>query len=1215
MLDEEFSFLTWMGGTIRVRVVRGGASNLTHEQRVRGDVAAQELRLGMEWGDAPILRAARELHQALFGLGSFQAPLLDGTTETQAPLRRVIEDLQQAFQAGRLVVTQGAVPLLGIAPEFELVARERPPASEAPLPSIARPPPPSQLTFFEVRFVDEVGQAIGGLEVEFAAGARTESTSTNPAGVALLENVTSMSASVGVVSTEALGEILDPRWGAVRTGTAPTGVNTTTFPFTGSDIAGVALKPAVPNTVVITPALGTLFVELWDKTGRVRYQGGGYSIEGPVSLSGEVDEKGRLLHEDVPRGDYQLTLTVEIDAGKGETFVDEYTSPLVVLEAKDQPQVRMLGVLPRVVMARMRGLLFDTNKSFLLPSAIEAVVQIRGIYQANNPSELLIVGHTDTTAQPDINDPLSVERADSIKAYLEDDVDAWLANYDLSGKKRWGSREDRLMISATPDFASRPAGENLIVWYQRTRDLEVDGIAGKQTRTALITEYMALDGVKLSEEPEFKLSIQTHGAGENFPLKDTGFELDQKAADEREDPFDRRVELFFFDPEFKITPAPGAPDGDEYLEWRKRSAENDDFPIEGVGRKLTQVEFDDALFRTDSCVILPEGERPDAEEHESLTTSGLVATVLRFNADHKQPGPKLLVAGHTDTTADVEFNQTLSEERARVALALLVGDRDEFRNLCDARHQVADYKQILSWVDAAFPDLAFGCKPAAIDDNSATGIEPVRRFQEGYNRNKADLGATGPDLDPDGDMGPLTWGAIFDVYEFALAQELQLELEELADLRELLLFVDDANRSLGFSEHHPIEAVGKDNFRSQTNRRVEVLFFDVGEEPDVELAKDEPDISELYIPGFYERIPLTPGTLPSPDRSLVAARLPTRFSKGRTFPKPSALPLLSVVLEEAAKRPGAKILIIGHADGVGSEPTNQALSLARADAVQALLTKDEAFFKKRFEEPDPVAKWDWEEVQWMLYGVRFEGVPHYVGSADNHAGPLTQDAVGRFQLLTDDLHSHSAMDKRSLERLIQQYFELLPDQLDPARITTLGAGSTHPPLPFGVVSPPPDPEQAIPAELESPDLRRVEIFIVEGTLHPPIKAFPIPASDDFKTYSRWVLAAQQELTAEPAAQFLQVVDKLGRPVSGQSVTISRVEDGEEEAVLTPVASATTNKLGLAEFQSEPGLLQLESSVDGQLFAEFVVFHPDDECGVNMFLPDLRFPFVRSEEES
>lgn len=1214
MLDEEFSFLTWVGDTIRVRVARFSAPILTHEQRVRGAIAAREIRLGLEWHFGPIVRVAQQLYEAAYGLGPFPRSTLDDATDPPASVARLVEGIQDAFESGRLLVIEGAMPLLGIPPEHELTLRERALDIELPQASIARPAPADQLTFFEVRFVDEIGQPIGGLEVELKSGSQTETLSTNPAGVALLEDASSMSASVAVVSTEALGELLEPRWAEPRSGIPPSGVNTQTFAFTGSDIRGVSLKPAVPNTVVITPALGTLFVELWDKTGRVRHTGGTYRIDGPVSLSGEVDAQGRLLHANVPRGDYELTLTVEIDAGKGETLVDEYTSPLVVLEANSEPQVRMLGVLPRVVMARMRGLLFDTNKSFLLPSAIEAMVQIRRIYLANNPSELLIVGHTDTTAEPAINDPLSVERAKSIKAYLEDDVDAWLANYELTGKKRWGSREDRLMISATPDFASRPAGENLIVWYQRTRDLKVDGIAGKQTRTALITEYMALDGIKLSEEPELKLSIHTHGAGENFPLKDTGFELDQRAVDGREDPFDRRVELFFFDPEFKIMPAPGAPDGDEYLEWRKRSLENDDFPIEGVGRKLTQVELDDALFRSDSCVVLPEGERPDTADHESLTTAGLVATVLRFNADHAQPGPKLLVAGHTDTTASVEFNQTLSEERARVALALIVGDRDEFRSLCHARHQVADYKQILSWVDAAFPELAFGCKPSSIDNNSTTGVEPVRRFQEGYNRNKAEIGATGPDLATDGDIGPLTWGAIFDVYEFALARELQIELEELAELRQLLVFVDDANRALGFSEHHPIEAVGKNNFRSQANRRIEVLFFDVGEEPDVELAKDEPDISELYIPGFYERIPLNPGALPSPDRSLVAARLPTRFSKGRTFPKPSALPLLDVVLQESSKRPAAKILIVGHADGVGSEPTNQALSLARAEAVKALLTKDRAFFQKRFEEPDPIAKWDWEEVQWMLYGVRFEGVPHYVGSADNHAGPLTQDAVARFQLLSDDLPSHSSMDKQSLERLIQQYFELLPARLDPARIITLGAGSTHPPLPFGVASPPPDPDET-PAELESPDLRRVEIFIFEGTLHPPIKAFPIPATEDFKTYARWVLAVQEGLTAEPAEQFLQVVDKLGRPVSGHAVQISRVEDGDEAPVLTPVASVTTNALGLAKFQSEPGLLQLESTAGGESFAEFVVFHPDDECGVNMFLPDLRFPFVRSEEES
>src|SRR5690606_14745589 len=97
--------------------------------------------------------------------------------------------------------------------------REEFPLAEAPLPPIARPPPPDRITFFEVRFVDEIGQGIGGLEVGFSAGPRFEAATTNPAGVATLEDVTRMSASVRVVSVEQLEEILDPRWAAPRTGT------------------------------------------------------------------------------------------------------------------------------------------------------------------------------------------------------------------------------------------------------------------------------------------------------------------------------------------------------------------------------------------------------------------------------------------------------------------------------------------------------------------------------------------------------------------------------------------------------------------------------------------------------------------------------------------------------------------------------------------------------------------------------------------------------------------------------------------------------------------------------------------------------------------------------------------------------------------------------------------------------------------------------------
>lgn len=604
MSEPEIAFPTPLGDVVRVRVVQAVSAALTREQRFRNRTALGVLRFGLDVGDPASALAAERLHRALHGRDGF---VVTEPGAAGASFRRgLLLELEQAFELGRLLVTAGALPLLGVPAEFELSAsRPRPPAPPPPAPPPARPP--AELTLFDVRFVDEIGQAIGGIEVEFNAGARQETLSTNPAGVALLEDVEGSSATVSVVDLEALEDILEPRWATVRAGTAPGGVNTKTFAF-GSALSGISLKPAVPNTVVVTPVFGKLSVELWDKIGRVRHADTEYSIEGPASFSGKTDEVGRLLHEEVPPGDYELTLKVDINRllkeGEGgdsiESDVREFKAPLVVLEGSDSsPEVRLVGAYRSVVMARVRGMLFDTNKNFILNRAIPDLKGIRRVYELNNPGELLLVGHTDTTAQPSINDPLSVERADSVRAYLEDDVDAWLAMFgsDKPESKRWGEREDLQMIEALPDASSRDPEQDPVRWFQATRRLEVDGIAGDETRRQLIFEYMRLDGTTLRDNPDFDIEITTHGCGENFPLDDTGEELDSNPPDEKEDQLDRRAELFFFDREFGIDPpVPGKNSpkgGTQYPEWRKRATIVEDFAVEGdVPHDLRLLGFD-----------------------------------------------------------------------------------------------------------------------------------------------------------------------------------------------------------------------------------------------------------------------------------------------------------------------------------------------------------------------------------------------------------------------------------------------------------------------------------------------------------------------------------------------------------------------------------------------------------------------------------------------
>jgi outer membrane protein OmpA-like peptidoglycan-associated protein len=230
---------------------------------------------------------------------------------------------------------------------------------------------------------------------------------------------------------------------------------------------------------------------------------------------------------------------------------------------------------PRIVQARLTGMWFDTSKTFLLPTARHSLQRIGELYKANPESDLLIVGHTDSEGSAAYNDQLSLERAEATVAYLTDDVDGWYGWYgdDKPAAKRWGRVEDELMIEAVADDEGVAIdGADPVRWFQRTRGLTEDGIAGPITRKALIKEYMDLDNTTLPAD----IRVTTHGCGEHFPAKQT---TDGVAEQEN-----RRVEIFFFDnpsrppdrPDGILPPPPGANSsagGREYPEWVLRTRE------------------------------------------------------------------------------------------------------------------------------------------------------------------------------------------------------------------------------------------------------------------------------------------------------------------------------------------------------------------------------------------------------------------------------------------------------------------------------------------------------------------------------------------------------------------------------------------------------------------------------------------------------------------
>lgn len=260
----------------------------------------------------------------------------------------------------------------------------------------------------------------------------------------------------------------------------------------------------------------------------------------------------------------------------------------------------------------------------------------------------------------------------------------------------------------------------------------------------------------------------------------------------------------------------------ELTALRKRPKE---LPVEGAeapGRRGFLLEMEDLHFHHDSAVLLPDHPREDGGDHGERLT-GLSVLLTCYLQAEAFPSQKLLVAGHTDTTGADEYNLTLSRQRAQNVYLALTGDRAGWVESCEAKHTTADVQQIVHWARETF---GWECDPGPVDDKAGPKTKAgVEAFQERYNQ------AFDPSISVDGIVGPQTWGAVFDCYDFAQAQYLGTDAEGLARRRAGLTFLTPP--FVGCGEHHPIEAVGKDVYRSDVNRRVEVVFFDPEEVPEL----------------------------------------------------------------------------------------------------------------------------------------------------------------------------------------------------------------------------------------------------------------------------------------------------------------------------------------------------------------------------------------------
>jgi len=263
--------------------------------------------------------------------------------------------------------------------------------------------------------------------------------------------------------------------------------------------------------------------------------------------------------------------------------------------------------VPQVTCVRLFGALFPLGKTFVLPPVLEGIRIARSLYDAMPEATLLAVGHTDTTGDPDQNVSLSLERAKAMIAFLQDDVDAWLAYYDdaVGGSTQWGREEDLAMLSALPygqppyygEHHTEHAFEAAVRRFQDSYGLQVDGKPGSETRRALVTAYMAADETSLPEG----VTAVAHGCGESF--------LEVETPDDTLEPQNRRVDVFLF--REAIDPQPrgdtSGADDPSYRTWREKVEDERTFTPtdDGLGTVViaTDIELEHAEIAGVSFVL------------------------------------------------------------------------------------------------------------------------------------------------------------------------------------------------------------------------------------------------------------------------------------------------------------------------------------------------------------------------------------------------------------------------------------------------------------------------------------------------------------------------------------------------------------------------------------------------------------------------------------
>ncbi len=367
-----------------------------------------------------------------------------------------------------------------------------------------------------------------------------------------------------------------------------------------------------------------------------------------------------------------------------------------------------------------------------------------------------------------------------------------------------------------------------------------------------------------------------------------------------------------------------------------------------VRPKVFVLDVEDSHFNFDRRVLLPDLASVDGStpvlDTRRVTGLGVIYAALYHAKGHTAQG--LFVTGHTDPSGSATYNQKLSEERAKNVSLLLRGKRDDWSKLSAQDDAVDDVQAVLTWqVDRA----GWDCDPGGIDNKLGKQTrDAVGRFQELYNLEVDKATNAGLDspfkkkIGVDKKAGAETWGAIYDLYMSELMDLLELtSYSALQQIQAALKAPSGMTDFVGCGEHIPFNPARRNPFEKGTDehlegpqknppdRRVEILFFDPGEEVSLvchpKPGKCEPAECPVYIKIPPRENPIgIPKGLPLAEVNL---KLTFVDPEGKVRPFPEGLEV-EAKFGDPADDPGpprgpddlAPIIDEDDSDGAGASP-------------------------------------------------------------------------------------------------------------------------------------------------------------------------------------------------------------------------------------------------------------------------------------------------------